>query len=1100
MSNKNNEFIEAIFNKKSLNEIKELYASVTDINAQQPDNTSGHEQGYTALQVAAAREEIDIARFLLDHGALLELRARGGNETPLETASDNKKLEMIKLLLSEGAKPNILALRKINQQPIIQDAYSNFSADQELLVGIITKDIRLMQQALDRGADVDALCNIEIWRADWRPLHLAADQKNSEALQLLLSHGANTTLGILPTNETPEQFARNPKRNNAAMADEIKSFQADKVIDQIKVLKKALNDQNIQDIKTLIENGANINTRAANGDTALLIAILKSDKEMVAWLLSRDNINIEILDYFGFTALFRAVIINSNSNTIPHFAAASPPLANDPTIIQLLLNANAKFDMHPPHRKLSNGQYANDQLSNATPIIMATVHSTEQVLRFLLEKMQLNNQQDSINRLATHGAAAHYAASYGYTDKLRLLINFGADLKLNSTKGITPEETAAAHNKSVEYKEAVKLAAKDRLFLNAIKMGSLTQTQTILKEGVDKQLTTKHSNTAIQLAAKMGHTGIVKALSDNQLMLDSKNTLGWTALHWAAANGKKSVVKFILEHGVDINGLTTQGETPEQVALQNNNQDMAEFIKRYFLKVKNPTIQSDRVIRLYQRTGNEKISTSEYWFLIGRLINEPIEKVILHGVEFETEEHATNFLTTLRMAKQLSVVKCRYNKFPQEHIKLLCESLELINLNTIELVNGELSLESLNSIAKLLEHSPDLHQCDLSGNSINLDGFITLAKSLENCKNIKKISFAENNIDATGISQLRSLTKNKLIQFNLAFNSFTTNLPDNSQNCVDDLLFLSEINSYEPLEKRVRKEIQQIIQQRLRLLLISFNRTGNKEFVTKMLLSRVFNVHYRSPESVPELDPLHSANPTDNGILIVIGHLCKLNQLNAKYEFYSDKLEGDALELIKLLIARGTNVNQYDAKWSGGALPLHLSLLWLSKDRSVTKTIITLLLNAGADPLAYTSNGTALDIAANIHGKNSDIYRLVEEYSRTHQTTKTELSVAPLLEAFARTPDITHLNLDGVPLGSHYDRGARQLISLLKNNRSLISLDCRNTEISPSVLAQLKETIKGHPTLTRVRWPENQYTVLFNDDKQVDLKQETNTTPSFGSQ
>ena len=59
----------------------------------------------SALQCAAARGSVDIARLLIDHGAHIDLVA-GYFGSPLQAAALLGKIEMVQLLLMKGAEPN----------------------------------------------------------------------------------------------------------------------------------------------------------------------------------------------------------------------------------------------------------------------------------------------------------------------------------------------------------------------------------------------------------------------------------------------------------------------------------------------------------------------------------------------------------------------------------------------------------------------------------------------------------------------------------------------------------------------------------------------------------------------------------------------------------------------------------------------------------------------------------------------------------------------------------------------------------------------------------------------------------------------------------
>ncbi|KAF7549364.1 hypothetical protein G7Z17_g6446 [Cylindrodendrum hubeiense] len=73
------------------------------------DDEPANEGGITALQGAAIRGELRIARMLLDHGAKVNAPASPEKgRTAIEGAAEHGRLEMVRLLLQRGAKPDLV--------------------------------------------------------------------------------------------------------------------------------------------------------------------------------------------------------------------------------------------------------------------------------------------------------------------------------------------------------------------------------------------------------------------------------------------------------------------------------------------------------------------------------------------------------------------------------------------------------------------------------------------------------------------------------------------------------------------------------------------------------------------------------------------------------------------------------------------------------------------------------------------------------------------------------------------------------------------------------------------------------------------------------
>ncbi|EGG10800.1 uncharacterized protein MELLADRAFT_76831 [Melampsora larici-populina 98AG31] len=85
-------------------------------------------------------------------------------------------------------------------------------------------------------------------------------------------------------------------------------------------------------------------------------------------------------------------------------------------------------------------------------------------------------------------------------------------------------------------------------------------THSILKPGEPRKylnlnLTDQDGTPPIILAAAFGHPEAVRAIVDGigGNVVDSRDSVGWTALHWAARNGDFTIVSYLLNHGATTN-------------------------------------------------------------------------------------------------------------------------------------------------------------------------------------------------------------------------------------------------------------------------------------------------------------------------------------------------------------------------------------------------------------------------------------------------------------------------------------------------------------------------------------------------------------------
>ena len=208
-----------------LESIKLLLAAGVDPNlltqAGDEENARNAVTGYTPLLVATLRAQVDVALYLLDHGADPNIEAAGF--TPLHWASTTwegyaanpvygfedamsgipdrqAKLRLVKALLAHGAKVNA---RMTKRQPSFATGYTDTIGATPLLLAASVDDVEMMRILLAAGADPKIATNTKataimaatgLNHGIGESLVTEADAK--EAVKLLLD------LGLDPKGET----------------------------------------------------------------------------------------------------------------------------------------------------------------------------------------------------------------------------------------------------------------------------------------------------------------------------------------------------------------------------------------------------------------------------------------------------------------------------------------------------------------------------------------------------------------------------------------------------------------------------------------------------------------------------------------------------------------------------------------------------------------------------------------------------------------------------------------------------------------------------------------------------------------------------------
>lgn len=156
---------------------------------------NGANINFYALEEAVKQNSISVVKFLLSHGADVNVKDRFG-WTPLhEVSRRHDRFEITKLLLEYGADVNVRTKEGIT--PLCFATAFNVVATINLL---------LSHNANPNVGDNNNLT----------PLHVAAIHNNIEAIKILLSHGADVNVKDYIHKQTPKEMAELFKENHEA--------------------------------------------------------------------------------------------------------------------------------------------------------------------------------------------------------------------------------------------------------------------------------------------------------------------------------------------------------------------------------------------------------------------------------------------------------------------------------------------------------------------------------------------------------------------------------------------------------------------------------------------------------------------------------------------------------------------------------------------------------------------------------------------------------------------------------------------------------------------------------------------------------------------
>lgn len=156
-----------------LDEVKGFIATGVSVDSRTRED-------FTLLHEAAGAGHVEVVRWLLECGAKINARTRSqrpypGSETPLYLAVAHGHRDVVGVLLSRGADPNLKS--SDGTSPLAQ--------------AVERGDQALVTLLIDSGARVNP-------RGDFSPLHTAFCMKRFAIARYLLSHGARADERVLP--------------------------------------------------------------------------------------------------------------------------------------------------------------------------------------------------------------------------------------------------------------------------------------------------------------------------------------------------------------------------------------------------------------------------------------------------------------------------------------------------------------------------------------------------------------------------------------------------------------------------------------------------------------------------------------------------------------------------------------------------------------------------------------------------------------------------------------------------------------------------------------------------------------------------------------
>lgn len=506
------------------------------------------QNGETALYKAVSKEELDLAKKLIEHGADPNYSTINGY-TPLMWAGRHG-VKFVEFLISSGA--NVDAQDASGNSAIFHAVTFNYSNE-------------VLEHLIAAGANVD-LTNI--WHET--VVHEAISRLHNEALVTLLRAGAN-----------PMVFSEGVFYDGTPLQVLISKYWNDLKADVF----VAANE--------LIKHGAYVNTQNAMGRTILMAAIKYNDENIVRSIYRlganpdiRDAFNNSV-DYYASDKTLCQILDNCTDTVVSIETSTTTNTSKGLNLFDRSTSSSWPFlsgdvwsnmdadklvlllKSHDVHALSSNNLTAimiAASLVEDTAVIDLLISAganvndrNEHGLTTLMYSAGFNSNPEIIARLLAAGAevnersnsgstALHYAAEFNENPEvLDLLINAGADIRTRDRVfEVTPLMAAASNNKNAMVIE--------RLIYN----------------GADVDARDSGGMTALMFAAEANdNPEILDHLIVSGANVDARDKTGSTALIKASRfNNNPLVVELLLRNGANTNNRLADGRTALMFAVQ----------------------------------------------------------------------------------------------------------------------------------------------------------------------------------------------------------------------------------------------------------------------------------------------------------------------------------------------------------------------------------------------------------------------------------------------------------------------------------------------------------------------------------------------------
>jgi len=317
------------------------------------------------------------------------------------------------------------------------------------------------------------------------------------------------------------------------------------------LLHSAVRKNQSRVVEFLLQHGADVNIRDNGGQTALHVAVQGASKIIIEALIQGGG-NVHARDDSGETPL-ALVVNNSRWDVLDSFRNL-----NEKQLAQAI-NFESLSKIHDIIASLSARGFSLSVFpgDNQNTLFNALHDGNIKQLRTLLKNPDCI---ELVRETSERVSPLHVAAFYKQRNKVKLLIECGANLVAEDGQGQTPVDYIMKLNHSAMFSTFLDVDSSliNNYLLSAVRYQRINIVQSLFDQGADVFVKFNNGRSLLHTAILLNNVKLVALLLENGADANENTTENGVFLHWSH---NARVTELLLQYGADVNSTSRNGET-----------------------------------------------------------------------------------------------------------------------------------------------------------------------------------------------------------------------------------------------------------------------------------------------------------------------------------------------------------------------------------------------------------------------------------------------------------------------------------------------------------------------------------------------------------